>query len=233
MGYSVAINEIELMFIELFRVAVSAPTHEGRLAAIRCVKHEVVASRLQELSKHPGPDWVRNKENRDLVDWVAATAGEREEAIYELSRVSRAFEHKNERALNVAEQIGKIIYLSIRDGKREGVQTCHGILHQLTVQGKGLGIPGARDKDTVRKAWRDYRSIVHLGMALDYCEDLSISLNGVLLVAEHFRKTLSEECPRGTKKPYVQACEQISFRYESNINGPRFLNRGLPFSVED
>lgn len=231
MSHKVAINEIELMLIEQFRVALSAPTHEERLAAIRCARHEVIASRLQVISKNPGTGWVHHPENRELVEWVAATSGAREDAIYEFSRVRKAYDDKNERRLNVAEQIGIMVCISIYDGKFEGVQTQGGILHQVSVQGKEHGIPGARDEDTIRKVWRDYRGIVHLGMALDFCKEQSAPPETVFFVAERYRQMLSQSCPRGTKKPYVEAEQQFSFSYESDIYGPRFLNRGLPFNV--
>lgn len=233
MSYKLAINEIELKFIELFRVALSAPTHKERLLAVRGVRHEVIASRLQEINKNPGPDWVYHEDNRGLVSWVAATAGAREDAAYEFSRFRQAYDHKNERRLNVAEQIGNMICLSIYEGRFEGVQTLGGILHQVSVQGKENGISGARDKDTVRKAWRDYRDVVHLGMALNFCEERSAPLEHVVAVAEHFRRVLSQSCPKGTKKPYVEAERQFYFVYESDVYGPRFLNRGLPFAVKD
>lgn len=100
----------------------------------------------------------------------------------------------------------------------------------MTVQGKKLGISGARDKDVVRKAWHDYSGVVHLGMALDFYKDKSVPPEDVLFAAERFRRILSQACPKGTKKPYVDVSLQISFSYESGIYGPRFLNRGLPFS---
>ena len=233
MTHRVAINELELMFIELFRIALSAPTHEERLAAIRCVRQEAIASRLQEISKTPGSDWVREERNRELAEWVAATAGDRDDAIYEFSRVARAYEDKFERRFNVAEQVGKVICQSVSDGKFEGVQTKGGILYQVTVQGKEHGISGARDLDRVRKNWRDYRGVVHLGMAIDFCEERSVPPEEVLFVAERYRRMLSASRPKGTKKPYVDEELQISFSYESGIYGPRFLNRGLPFYVKD
>jgi hypothetical protein len=229
----VAINEVELMFIGLFRVALSVPTHEERLAAIRCVRHEVTASRLHEINRKPGPDWVHDENNRELIAWLAATAGEREDAIYEFSRVCQAYDDRYERPLNVAEQVGKMVCTSIDDGKFDGVQTKDGILYQVGVQGREHSIRGSKDKDSIRKAWRDYRGVVHLGMALDFCEQLRAPFENVFFVAEWYRRMLSESCPKGTKKPYVNAEQQFSFLYESSIYGPRFLNRGLPFTVKD
>lgn len=229
--HRVSINEQELFFLELFRIALSAETHEERLEAIRHAKHKVISARLQNLAENPGPGWILDPENKDLVEWAAMTAPERDEAIYEFSRVSRDYEDRNERRLNVAEHVGKMIGLSIEDGKFEGVQTDSGILYQLTEVSKEHNIRGAKDKDTVRKSWGCYRGVVHLGMAMDFCEDLSASPAEVLLMAEHFRLRLSQICPKGTSAPYVAPEEQISFVYESRIYGPRFQNRGLPFYV--
>lgn len=232
MTHTVAINEFELMFIELFRVALSAPTHEQRLDAIRWVKHDVIAARLKDIAREPGPDWVDQKKNRELVEWVARTSGIREDAVYQLSRIASAYDGKLERPLNVAEQVGKLIRISIAKERFEGVQTRNGILYQVRHQGKTEGISGAQDKDTVRKAWGSYRGVVHLGMALDYCEERSAPLEEVVYVAEHFRSILSTSCPKRTKKPYVDPEEQISFVFISGTSGPRFLNRGLPFYVD-
>ena len=231
--HRVSINEPELFFLELFRIALSAEALEERLAAIRSVRHEVIAARLQSLSEGNPPGWQNDPANRELVEWVAKTAGEREDGIYEFSRISRRYEDRTERRLNVAEHIGKLIGLSIEDGRFEGVQTPSGILYQVTEVGKAHNIRGAKDKDVVRKSWGCYRGVVHLGMAMDLCEDLSASPAEVLLLAEHIRLRLSETCPKGTSAPYVSAEEQISFVYESKPYGPRFQNRGLPFYVSD
>jgi len=113
------------------------------------------------------------------------------------------------------------------------VQTKTGILNQLTSAGRDHGIKGAKDKDVVRKSWGTYRGIVHLGMAMDFCEDQKVSTGEVLFVAEQIRRVLSGSCPNGTSEPYVSRQEQISFVYKSNIWGPRFKNRGLAYGVED
>lgn len=229
----VTINEQELFFLDLFRIALSAETLVARLEALRWVKHEVIAARLQNLSEKGPSGWEADPRNQDLVQWVAATAGERGDAIYEFSRISRRFDERNERRLNVAEQAGKMIGLSIDDGKFEGVQTDHGILHQVTVIGRDQKVRGAKDGDTVRKSWGCYRGVVHLGMAMDICEENSGAFAEALFMAEHFRLMLSRTCPKGTSQPYVPPDEQISFVYESEAYGPRFLNRGLPFYVSD
>lgn len=217
MSQRIAVNHLELNFIEMFRVALSAPTHEERLAAIQYVRHDVTAAHLQDMKREFGPDWALKSVSKRLPEWLSETAGDREDAIYELCRVMQAYEDGLERRLNVAEQVGNMICLSIEDGKFEGVQTRGGILYQVSEQGKAQKISGARDKDTVRKAWRDYRGVVHIGMALTYCESRDEPLERVIPVAENFRLLLSQSCPKGTRAPYVDDKAQISFYYKSEI----------------
>ncbi|MEQ3625199.1 MAG: hypothetical protein ABNH26_11090 [Celeribacter sp.] len=231
MMHEVFINEAELSFLELFRIALSAETLEDRLAAIQFVRHEVIATRLQNLTDNFGPHWTSDPRNKDLVELVALKAAERDSAVYEFSRVCRIYEDRNERRLNIAEHAGKIAYLSVLEGKREGVQTPAGILYQLTLAGRKHRIRGAKDKDVVRRSWSTYRGSVHLGMAMDFCEDRGVSPEEVFPVAEQIRRVLSDACPRGTNRPYVPQKEQISFTYASKVCGPRFQNRGLPFGL--
>lgn len=227
------LREVEGFYLELFRIALSAETLEAKATALRYVKQVVIAERLKVLSESEGSAWTSEPDNQSLVMWTAQTAAAREEAIYEFSRVSRTYEDKNERRLNVAEHVGKLVYLSIMEGERQGVQTKTGILNQLTLDGKERGIRGAKDKDVVRKSWATYRGIVHLGMAMDLCEDREVSSSEVLFVAGQIRRVLSDSCPKGTSVPYVPREEQIDFAYKSDIGGPRFRNRGLPFCVGD
>lgn len=229
----VSVNEVESFYLELFRMALSAEDHAARVEALRYVKHVVVAERLKELAESEGAGWTNEPDNQSLVTWTAQTAAERDDAIYEFSRVSRTYEDRNERRLNIAEHAGKLIYNSILEGRRQGVQTPSGILYQVTLAGREHGISGARDKDTVRKSWGAYRGIVHLGIAIDFCEDQLDQPEEVLFVAERIRRVLSEFCPKGTSEPYVPPEEQISFIYESCTWGPRFRNRGLPYFVGD
>ena len=231
--FRVSINEADGLYLELFRIALSAEDSKARIEALRYVKHVVVAERLKVLSESEGPGWPSEPYNQPLVTWTAQTAVERDDAMYEFSRVSRTYEDRNERRLNIAEHAGKLVYLSILEGKRQGVQTPAGILHQVTLAGKQHGIRGAKDKDTVRKSWGAYRGVVHLGMAMDFCQDQAVLPEEVLFLAEKIRRALSETCPKGTSDPYVPREEQIYFNYESDIWGPRFRNRGLPYSVGD
>lgn len=231
--FEVSINEEESLYLGLLRVALSAEEHAARVEALRYVKHVVVADRLKVLAESAGAGRTSEPENQSLVTWTAQTAAERHDAIDEFFRVSRTYEDRNERRLNIAEHAGKLICNSILDGNRQGVQTASGILYQVTLAGRGHGISGARDKDRGRKSWGAYRGVVHLGMAMDFLEGKPAQPAEVLLAAEHTRRVLSENCPKGTSKPYVPPEEQISFVYKSNIWGPRFRNRGLPFSVGD
>lgn len=91
------------------------------------------------------------------------------------------------------------------------MQVPGGILEQVRVEAKALGIRGGVDKDTVRNIWNCYRGVVHLGMAMDSCEDNPNSGWHVLHLAEDRQNALSGNCPRGTEKPYVDSDCQLSF----------------------
>lgn len=227
----VPINEPELRSIEYIRIALSELTPELREKAISNAKHEVMAFRLEALSGKLGPEWMSDPKNAEFVQWIAKSSSERHEASYAFLQTARQYEERNERKLNVAEQIGKLIWLSIQDNRFEGVQTPEGILKQVSAQAQEYKVSGARDLDTLRAIWNTYRGVVHLGMAMDYCEDNPDHNQNVLFLAENFRLDLSRFCPKGTKKPYVPEQEQIMFCYYSNTWGPRFRDRGLPFSI--
>lgn len=229
---TIQINEPQLLWIEFIRVALSEDSHEQRLRAIRNVKLDVVASLLTELFNSQIAKGPLSRDDPNFVKWAAETAGDRHDAAFEFSQTANRFEGGNERKLNVAEHIGKLVWLSIKDEKFEGVQTDNGLLKQAQAVARKHGVSGARDKDTVRKIWNTYRGVVHLGMAIDYCDDSPDQNLNLLHVAERFRRDLSQSCPKGTSKPYVDPAEQISFLYISKLWGPRFGDRGLPFDID-
>jgi|GEM_PF-2532260 len=228
---TITINEPELNFVELIRLVLSEETNELRLRAVRNVKHEAVAARLDLLAGEGGSSWATDPDNANFVQWTIRTSAERREAAYEVSQTARRYEERNERRLNIAEHIGKLIWLSILDRKFEGVQTEIGILQQVRDDAKSHAVSGARDIDTLRKVWATYKGVVHLGMALDFCEEHPMQQENLLHVAEQYRLGLSQNCPKGTSKPYVSSEEQISFVYLSSLKGPRFRDRGLPYDV--
>ena len=212
---TVSINEYELLSIEIIRIALSEPTPELREKAIANAKHEAVTSWLTTRIDKLGIDWMSDPKNAEFVRWIAKTSIERHEASYQFMQTGIRYEEVNERKLNVAEHIGMLIWRSIQDKKFEGVQTPHGILQQVRDQAQKHSVSGAKDMDTLRGTWNRYRGIVHLGMALDYCEDYPDHDQHVLDLAENFRRGLSQFCPKGTKKPYVAEGEQIIFHYIS------------------
>lgn len=53
-----SINEVEGFYLELFRIALSAETHEAKVKALHYVKHVVIADRLKALSESEGPAWT-------------------------------------------------------------------------------------------------------------------------------------------------------------------------------
>ncbi len=227
----VSINEPELLSIDLIRLALSETTVEQRTKAICNAKHEVVALRLQTLGEKLGSSWTAEPQNAAFVQWIAQTMGERHEASYEFSETQRRYEERNERKLNVAEHIGKLIWHSIQDKRLNGVQTTNGILAQVSDQARKNNVSGAKDVDTLRTIWKTYRGVVHLGMAMDYCDEHPNQGEHVLFLAESYRRGLSHFCPKGTKAPYVSPVEQIKFCFESILWGPRFEDRGLPFDI--
>jgi hypothetical protein len=147
---TVSINEPELLSIDLIRIALSEPRVEHREEAIADAKHEVVALRLATLSDSLGTNWMSDLKNADFVQWIAKTSSERHEASHEFSRTARLFEERHERKLNVAEHIEKLIWLSIQDGKFEGVQTDEGILKQVRNVALANKVSGAKDLDVLR-----------------------------------------------------------------------------------
>lgn len=228
---TVSVNGFELNYIALFRFALSEESVEQRKRAIVNVKLDAEGRRIELLRKDFGDEWSSEPENAELVSWIIRSSSERHEALYELQQTARRYEDKNERKLNIAEEIGKRIWDSAQAKEFRGVQAAGGILDQVRHTAKEAGISGGRDKDTLRKIWNTYRGVVHLGMAIDYCEENPALETNEVQLAEVFRRGLSEYCPKGTTRAYVNSNEQIHFTYLSKLWGPRFRNRGLPFGV--
>lgn len=230
--HEIAINELELTHIDLIRIALSENTDEARQRAIWCAKHEVLSKSIEAINEQTGARWSGNPENRALAEWVVASTGDRQTAAMEFAETLHRYARRQERKLNIAEEVGFHIVLSIQEGRNSGVQTKDGILERVRHSAKQANISGARDRDTLRKIWNDYRGIVHLGLAMNFCEENPEKGLNVLHVAEEFRELLGTSCPKGTQKPYVAAELQTSFIYKSTLKGPRLHGRGLHFSVE-
>lgn len=158
---------------------------------------------------------AETRNSPDFVQWVAETATERCEAARDYVSIFQRYQKNTEKKLNIAECIGKHVWQTIQQQKFQGVQVAGGILEQVRHEARELDVRGAKDEDTVRNIWKRYRGVVHLGMAMDYCEDHPGSGMHVLHVAEKIRQALCKSCPKGTRKPYVDLSEQISFLYIS------------------
>lgn len=230
--HEVSLNCFDLQFIGSFRIALSEENVELRKCAIRNVKHDVIAHRIDLLLQELDGDWRSIPEDPIFMRWVAKTSGRRNDAAYAFAETGRRYEAKNERKLNIAEHIGLLIFLSVQDKTFKGVHTSIGILDRVRYEAKKGGVRGARDIEVLRKIWKTYRGIVHLGMAITYCDDNPDQDLNVLHLAELFRQTLSQNCPKGTSKPYVDRSEQTSFVYLSKVSGPRFRDRGLSFEID-
>lgn len=205
----VPLNELECECLQLFRMALSEETEEDRIRAIDIMRHEVVSISLGNFpvdkSSHP-----------KFVQWVAETAQSRYDAAHNLHGIARRYEGYNERKLNIAEYIGKCVCDSIQAERFQGVQVKGGLLEQTQDYTKQNKISGGRDLDVLRRTWNTYRGVVHLGMAMDYCEDHPETTWHVLDLAETFRTKLSSNCPKGTSSPYVNPEAQISFLFTPN-----------------
>ncbi len=226
------INEPELHSIDLFRAALSEETNEQRQQAVAFLKQDIVSTRLEALTVEQGENWFSDPANVELVQWIARTENVRHEAAIELMQNARRYDDINGRKLNIAEHIGTQIWLSIQEGKFEGVYSDTGILQQVRDDAKDSKVRGARDKDLLREIWRCYRGVVHLGMAITVCEENPEHGMNIIGLSEIFRGGFSENCPKGTSKPYVSPSEQFSFVYLSKLWGPRFQNRGLSFDID-
>ncbi|WP_394152131.1 hypothetical protein [Loktanella salsilacus] len=211
----VAIYEPELLSVEMLRVALSEETLKERLRAIENVKYDVRASAVESLFSGDRHINLNDPRYSASLLHVAKTSSRSHDAGFEAAQTIQRYEKKNERKLNVAEQVGKLVVLSILDNKFAGLHTETGILQQVEIDARQHNISGAKDKDVLRKIWSTYRGVVHLGMALDFCEDNPQDGINVFSIAEEFRRALSENGPKGTTKPYVNPDDQIKFSYIS------------------
>lgn len=202
----VSLNEPECECLGLFRIALSEETDDDRLSAIQVMRHEVVSLGLENFP-------ISNSTHPNFVKWTASTAQLRYDAGREFCGIAQRFDSKNERKLNVAEYIGKLVWESIATKRFQGLQAKGGILEQTQDFAKQNAIRGARDKDVLRKIWKAYRGVVHLGMAMDYCEEHPETTLHVLQIAETFRAGLASNHPKGWPEPYVGSEGQISFKY--------------------
>jgi hypothetical protein len=204
----ICLNEPEYKCLELFRMALSEKKGNDRLCAIEVMRREVVSLGLQNFpvgkSSHP-----------DFVEWVGRTAEGRYEAAHRFSEIAQRYEGRNQRKLNIAEDIGKRVWDSIQARRFLGVYVKGGLLDQVSDYAKQHSISGARDRAVLEKIWTTYRGVVHLGMAMDYCEMHPKTQWHVLHLAEKFRVALSSNCPRKHPNPYVDPQDQISFLYIS------------------
>ncbi|WP_321831364.1 hypothetical protein [Thalassovita sp.] len=205
----VRLNEPQCAALGLFRMALSEATAADRLSAIEVMRHEVVSMGLDSfpITEASSPQFVR---------WAATTAPPRYEAAHAFHEIAQRYESKNERHLNIAEFIGKKVWDSIQARRFQGLQVAGGLLEQTSDYARDMGVRGAKDLDVLRKIWKRYRGVVHLGMAMDYVEEHPEMRAHVLQLAERIRLGLSTNCPKGTNASYVDPQEQISFLYVSD-----------------
>jgi len=210
---TVYITNTQLQFIEMLRIALSAPDNPQRLRGIFNLKQEVAVHVDELIMDGRSEEWM--SANADFFRRSALQAPVRRAAAAEFSQTEREFEgsrgRSREKKLNIAEYIGMRVLLTIKEGKFEGLQTETGILEQVRHFAQQEKIFGAQDHDTLRKIWISYRGVVHLGMAMDLHGDSALPSIEVLALAEQIRMELCRNSPRSSNKPYVDESEQISF----------------------
>lgn len=212
----IALNEPEMIGLGLFRMALSETTDEARLAAIKAVRSEIVSNGLEAFPIHKDSEGRLNRHPR-FIEWTAMNAVAMNQAIQTVGEVEQRYNDKQGRRLSIAEEIAKLVVSSVLDQKFLGMQVQGGILDCMRHIAKEQKISGARDHDTLRKIWGTYRGVVHLGLAIDWCEENPEADHHVLHVAERYQRILSENSPGGKGPPYVSPDDQFSFLYVSNI----------------
>ncbi|MBT0958207.1 hypothetical protein IV417_12485 [Alphaproteobacteria bacterium KMM 3653] len=212
----VEISEAGFQVIGELRIALSAETVEDRLKAMEHVQHRFIRSLVENAHSKFGAEWEKIPSMSALAAKVSKSYVQSASTEDIFSDVFHQYEKKNHRGLMVAEQVGQMVFFSIVDRKLEGLHRDGKIIDQVCQQGRARDVPGAKDKDTVRKSWMKYKGVVHLGMALNDAEELKITrAKDVLGMAEEMRLMLCSNCPKGTSEPYVNQDDQISFVYKS------------------
>ncbi len=210
---TVFINDTQLQFIEMFRIALSAPDNPQRLRAISNLKQDVAAQVDELIVDGRSEEWM--SANAEFFRRSTLDAPVRRAAAAEFAQTEREFEGSRGRGrgkkLSIAEHTGMRVWATIKEGKFEGLQTEIGILEQVSHFARQQKIFGAQDHDILRKIWRTYRGVVHLGMAMELYGDSVPPSFGIITLAEQIRMDLSRHSPKSSNKPYVDESEQISF----------------------
>lgn len=66
----VPINQPELGSIDFMRVALSEPNQTERLLAIKSVKLDIEAARLENMAMKLEADWMHDPSNANFVRWI-------------------------------------------------------------------------------------------------------------------------------------------------------------------
>ncbi len=212
---TIHMSEPDILAIEFFRVAISEESLSARRKALLCLQQQLEIWKISGLRQ--SAVWVSGLLNptEEFSRWMVDTNDHRSESAYEFGETCSRYEKKFERKLNIAEQVGDLVWRSIGDGTFKGLHTPRGILQVVQAEARASNIRGGKDKDVLRKLWKTYRGVVHLGIAMDFCESYEIEGPVVLEVAEEIRWQLLNNGPKGAGKPYVDEAEQISFVFKS------------------
>lgn len=208
--------EVELGVLQLYRAALSKKGKQARCEALEGLTKKLDAERLGALqnSKFANVGLVATSD--DFNRTIATEYVENTKKISAFDRALEAFEKpRGKLPLFAAETIAREIWRSVVEGKNVGVFSRRGIIERLTDQARVQGLQGVKDKDVLRRHWKEYKCVAHLGAGLQIGEHHNLDPIASLGVAEEVRYVLSNECPKGTSKPYVEEEEQISFVFRS------------------
>ncbi len=92
--------------------------------------------------------------------------GEIARGVLNFQNARNEFNQSNNKRLQTAEEIGAKAWCSIREGTNRGVFSRTGIIEDTSHCHRKLNIRGGRDTDTLRRNWKEYKGVVHLGVAL-------------------------------------------------------------------
>lgn len=147
----VALNEVEVRGIEIFRTALSEESIGLRKRAIENFRHETVSERLKKLVETVPHARLKACTNSLFMQWFTETSSHRTDAAFEFAETTRRYDDKNEKKLNIAEEIGVYIFVFIKDYKFKGIHTKGGIFEHVRADAIKEGVHGAKDKDVLRK----------------------------------------------------------------------------------
>lgn len=216
MSHRFAFSEADVLAVEWYGAALSARGDDNRIAAIKGLYEKMTLIET---------DAFLNKSNfgqagvlvptDELAKSMTYSMSERMAKIAYFEKILAAYNNGSRMALFSSELIAREIWFSITEGDNRGVYSASGILERVSHECRKLNLRGARDIDTLRKHWNEYKGVAHLGAGLLIARVQGHDDETGLLIADEIRHSLSHECPKGQKRSYVDEQIQFSFLFKS------------------